>query len=203
MTSRKTFIKKITVAVAGIALFSHKLMAKSKDAKMIIVLDAVRKSDIQNFMPLTLRLLAKKEATIIHHLKNESNLDIHTQHIKELLKDEEYYELNLNAPILQLANTNKLLITGFDVAHYNQPKYIAYIAKADAIIADILTNCHSDFLIMTSMGRNNYENELNGLDHNHESARECWAAYISANNNVIFNAIKPITTKQLSNTFNA
>jgi len=190
MINRKQFLKNTSLTLAGIAALPSIIKASNNSEsdssnKILLVLDGIRKDDLE--VLLLPKLVEKNDRgfEVFNNLTTLCNVDFHSESAVNACGVNNYrtFDVSINSNIY--FSRRCMVITGFDVAHYN---YYLYQKRVKAAIADILyyveNNQNQTFVIMSSMGRNHYHNSITdvngvgGLDHNHESAKECWGIKI-------------------------
>jgi len=209
MQHRKQFIKTIGVGFAGLALVPKIIFgnSNSENNTCLIVLDSVRRDDLIGGMPKTMDYLSNFNTTIFDNLYTTANLDFHEDSYLPLFRNRSFISIDVLRDNKAITATNNILLTGFDVAHYNIDLYNNALANADELIFSLLTNnaSYAQFTIMTSSGRNNFNNQIvnesgiGGIDHNHESAKECFAIKVYKGNalksNITYNSTRLNTSK--------
>ena len=214
MQHRKQFIKTIGVGFAGLALVPKIILgsSNSENSACLIVLDSVRRNDLIGGLPKTMDYVSKFNTTIFDNLYTTANLDFHEDSFLPLFRNSSFISVDVLRENKASTATNNILLTGFDVAHYNIDLYHNAIANADELIVNLLTNnaSYSQFTIMSSSGRNNFTNEIvnengiGGIDHNHESAKECFAIQVTIGNavksNITYNSTRIDTSKFIEST---
>jgi hypothetical protein len=209
MQHRKQFIKTIGVGFSGLALVPKIILgsSNSENSASLIVLDSVRRNDLIGGLPKTMDYVSNFNTTIFDNLYTTANLDFHEDSFLPLFRNSSFISVDVLRENKASIATNNILLTCFDVAHYNIDLYHNAIANADELIVNLLTNnaSYSQFTIMSSSGRNNFNNQIvnesgiGGIDHNHESAKECFAIKVSNGNavksNITYNSTRINTSK--------
>lgn len=187
MNTRKSFIQNTALAVAGLTILSKNIFSKENNylnkSKKLIILDSVRKDDIlSNYNSIIFANKTQKKY-LYENVYTIANLDFHESSINLItdLNSCTIVDINNDNPIQH--NFHKLVITGFDVAHYNHQKYLSNVQATFSFLSEVISKLDdkSELLIISSMGRDDQENSCNGYDHHTISAKECWALRIGGN----------------------
>ncbi len=212
MQNRKSFIQNTSIALAGLLLVSKNIFSRNtanqKYPLKLIVIDGVRKLEFKNTFSKVLESSISIDSINFDNIFTEANLDFHSESIGNITEHINYSTFDINSNTSNVLESNCIVITGFDVAHYSGKRYFENIEKLENLITNLLSTSepNSRFLILTSMGRNNDENEMNGFDHNDETAKECFAIHIEKKlvgiSTIKTNSLR-LSTKQIVENFKA
>jgi hypothetical protein len=211
MISRKNFVQNISLGASALLLKPFSILASNKRNIKLIVLDAIAKDDFQNRLPKSFSIVQQHQYITHEKLITQANIDSHLSCLHEIDTNfDTYLHLNSSDNIHSLS-FHKLIVDGFDVAHYNYTEYLQNIEKADAIISQLIANeiehANTNIVIMSSMGRNTYhnhiasENELGGTDHHSDESRECFALEVTNATLLTYSNDASISTKDLFQQF--
>jgi hypothetical protein len=212
MQNRKSFIQNTSIALAGLMLVSKNIFSRNtanqKYPLKLIVIEGVRKLEFKNTFSKVLESSISTDSINFDNVFTEANLDFHSESIGNITELNNYSTFDINSNTSNVLESNCTVITGFDVAHYSGKGYFENIENLENLITNLLSTSetNSRFLILTSMGRNNYENENGGIDHNDDSAKECFAIHIEKKlvgiSTIKTNSLR-LSTKQIVENFKA
>lgn len=211
MISRKKFVQNISLGAGALLLDPISMFASDNIKTKVIILDAVAKFDFNTHFKKTHAIALQHKFIEQSQLYTNGNIDSHSDCLNEITTDIDVKKSIQNITSIHQLHFNHLLIEGFDVAHYNYNEYLSNLSKCDEIISQIISqeirNEPTNILLMSSMGRNNfhneiaYDHELGGVDHHSMESRECFALEIT-NATLLTQAVSHrMSTKELFQQF--